>query len=74
VRQEGKGMTQKVTARWPIKIGDTLIPSGEAGRTATLEEVQAVWPGIAYEAGSDQVAVIFRDFKPCIVLTKQVIF
>lgn len=61
-----------ITARWPFKIGDTLIPAGEQGRTATLEEAGRVFAGIRANPDSPFVSVIFRNLSPCVVLKKQV--
>lgn len=62
----------RVTANYPVKIGDVLIPKGEVGRLATLEEAQAKVPGIEVRTGSPFLSVVFRDLDPCLVLRKQV--
>lgn len=67
-------MPTTVKAKWPIRIGDVLVPASEIGRIATLEEAKTVIPGIEYKPGSNQVAVVFRDWKPCIVYKKQLVY
>lgn len=59
-------------ARWPFKIGDTMIEKGEQGRLATMAECQRLIPGVQKNPQSPFISVVFRGFLPIIVLRKQV--
>ena len=64
---------KKVIAKYPIKIGKTLIPMGTEGIVASLEEVRNMFPDINYNPNSNQVTVKFLDLGPCIVHKSQII-
>jgi hypothetical protein len=63
-----------VVAKYPIKVGDTLIPKGEEGRLATLEEVRDTFPRIGYVEGASYYGVVFRNLKPILVDRSQINF
>lgn len=65
---------KKVVAKYPIKIGQTLIPKGTVGEVANIEEVRVNFPKIEYKNESKQVAVKFLGLKPCIVHLSQLTF
>ena len=65
---------KRIKSKYPFKIGETLINKGEEGRTATLEEMQKIFPNISYKKESNFCGVVFRGFSPCLVLLKQIEF
>ena len=64
----------KVIARYPIKIGEVLVPRGTAGEVADITDIQKDFPNIKYKNESEQVAVKFLGLKACIVHTSQLLF
>jgi hypothetical protein len=66
-------MTNKVVAKYPIKIGKVLVPKGTVGTIPTLDEVKIIWPTIEYKENSKQLPVKFLGLSICIVHTSQVI-
>jgi hypothetical protein len=62
-----------ITTRYPIKVAGELFPKGSWLRLATLDEVRKIWPAIAPEKDSKQVAVIFPGRSmPTIVEKSQI--
>ena len=64
----------KVIAKYPIKIGNVLVPKGAVGEIVDIEEVRQNFPHISYELNSKQIAVSFLGLKACIVHTSQLLF
>lgn len=63
-----------VTSKYPIKIGNVLVPKGTKGTLATLEEVKKIFPNIKENQSSNQIAVKFLDLDWCIIHKSQLIF
>lgn len=63
-----------VKSKYPIKIGNVVIPKGVQGTISTLEEVKSVFPNIKENPNSNQIAVKFLDLDWCIVHKSQLIF
>ena len=64
----------KVTAKYPIRVGTVMIPTGTWGDITTLEEARKLFPGIEPIEGSKQLCVKFPNVNPCIVHVDQVKF
>lgn len=65
---------KKVITKYPIKIGNVLIPKDTVGEVANIEDVKKYFPKISYNPESNFIAVKFLELKPCIVHTSQVIY
>jgi hypothetical protein len=65
---------KKLIAKYPIKIGNILVPKGTEGIMASLEEMQKIFPNIKYSSKSNQIGAKFFDLDPCVVHKSQVLF
>ena len=65
---------QKVISKYPIKIGNVLVPMGTVGEVVDVAEMRKYFPKISYKSESGQVAVKFLELNPCIVHTSQLVF
>jgi len=63
---------QQVRAKYPIKIGDTLVPKGTVGELVSVSVVMIKFPGIKSDPASPFVAVQFPGLDWCIIPRKQV--
>lgn len=54
-------MTEHLTTKYPVKLGDTLYPAGTLVRRADLKMVRKSFPKIDYKKSSNFVAVIFPE-------------
>jgi hypothetical protein len=63
-----------VIAKYPIKIGNVLVPKGAVGEIVDIEEVRQNFPHISYKLNSKQISVSFLGLKPCIVHLSQLTF
>lgn len=69
-----KNLEMKVKARWPIKIGDTLVPAGTIGEImAPTPRILAAFPGLAEKPGGAFLLVKFPGLDECLVMPKQVL-
>ena len=61
-----------MTTKYPIKVGQKLYPAGTEVHSATLDEMQCIWPGIQMRLDSPQAGVWFPGMEvPTIVHTSQ---
>lgn len=64
----------KVKAKWPIKIGDVLVPAGTIGETmAPTPRMLEKFPGLAQKPGGAFLLVKFPGLDECLVMPKQVV-
>lgn len=63
---------QQVRAKYPIKIGDALVPKGTVGELVSVSVVVVKFPGIKADPNSPFVAVQFPGLDWCIIPKKQV--
>ncbi len=63
-----------VISKYPIKIGDVLVPAKTVGEIVGVDEMRKYFPNISYKSDSSAVAVKFLELKPCIVHISQVTF
>lgn len=62
---------QQVKAKYPIKIGDVLVPKDTVGELVSVAVVMIKFPGIKSDADSAFVAVQFPGLDWCIIPKKQ---
>lgn len=62
---------QQVRAKYPIKIGDALIPNGTVGELVSVATVRVRFPDIKPDENSPFVAVQFPGMEWCIIPKKQ---
>lgn len=62
-----------IRARFPIKIGQTLVPAGTEGFAFhdVPESIQKVFPNMGIKVNGF-VCVEFPGLEPCLVLRKQI--
>jgi len=64
-----------VTAKYPIKIGNTLVPKGTVGfiPNEPSDRIKSTFPNLVPNKDSQQVLVKFPNVDECIVHRTQVI-
>jgi hypothetical protein len=68
------GRRLKVKAKWPIKIGDVLVPAGTEGETvAPTARILEKFPGLREKPDGQMLLVKFPGLDECLVMPKQVL-
>jgi len=64
----------KIYTKYPIKIGEIIVPKSTEVKLADINNVRKVFSDINYKINSDFVAIEILDLECYIVLKKQLTF
>ena len=64
----------KILTKYPLKIGNILVPAQTEVKIADIKEVRKVFPKMEYNEKSESIAIQILDLPFHIVLKKQLQF